>query len=32
MTISRLRKCLKRDPKVQIVNVHGMGFTLVDKA
>lgn len=27
--ISRLRKYLKRDPKVQIVNVHGVGFKLV---
>jgi DNA-binding response OmpR family regulator len=27
--ISRLRKYLKLDPKVQIVNVHGVGFKLV---
>jgi DNA-binding response OmpR family regulator len=27
--ISRLRKYLKADPKVQIVNVHGVGFKLV---
>ena len=27
--ISRLRKYLKGDPKVQIVNVHGVGFKLV---
>ena len=27
--ISRLRKYLKSDPKVQIVNVHGVGFKLV---
>ncbi|MEZ4757695.1 MAG: response regulator transcription factor [Flavobacteriales bacterium] len=27
--ISRLRKYLKPDPKVQIVNVHGVGFKLV---
>lgn len=27
--ISRLRKYLKADPKVQIVNVHGVGFRLV---
>ncbi|MFN3876534.1 MAG: response regulator transcription factor [Flavobacteriales bacterium] len=31
--ISRLRKYMRRDPKVQIVNVHGVGFKLVvDKA
>ncbi len=27
--ISRLRKYLKPDPNVQIVNVHGVGFKLV---
>ena len=27
--ISRLRKYLKADPSVQIVNVHGVGFKLV---
>ena len=27
--ISRLRKYLKSDPKVQIVNVHGVGFKMV---
>ena len=29
MSISRLRKYLKLDPKVAIVNVHGVGFKLV---
>ena len=31
--MSRVRKYLKPDPKLQIVNVHGVGFKLVvDKA
>ena len=30
--ITKLRKYLKMDPKVQIVNVHGVGFRLTVKS
>lgn len=29
--IAKLRKLLKEDPKVEIMNVHGKGFKLIDK-
>ena len=29
--IAKLRKCLKQDPKLEILNVHGEGFRLVNK-
>jgi DNA-binding response OmpR family regulator len=28
--IAKLRKYLKEDPKVQIINVHGKGFKLIE--